>query len=43
MDNFMLAGIHTLASEILMQSVLTNGATKPVESRPLTKCSGKRN
>ena len=42
MDNFMLAGIHTLASEILMQSVLTNGATKPAGSRPLTKVSGKR-
>ena len=42
MDNFRLAGIHTLASEILMQSVLTNGATKPAGSRPLTKVSGKR-
>ena len=42
MDNFMLAGIQTLASEILMQSVLTNGATKPAGGRPLTKVSGKR-
>ena len=42
MDNFRLAGIHSLASEILMQSVLTNGATKPVGSRPLTNVSGKR-
>ena len=36
MDNFRFAGIQTLASAILMQSVLTNGATKPMGSRPLT-------
>ena len=39
MDNFRFAGIQTLASAILMQSVLTNGATKPMGS----KFSGKMN
>ena len=41
MDNFRLAGIQTLASEIPIQSVLTNEATNPMGSRPLTKLSGK--
>ena len=39
MDNFRFAGIQTLASAILMQPVLTNRATKPMGSRPLTKFS----
>lgn len=43
MDNFRFAGIQTLASAILMQSFLSNGATKPMGSRPLTKFSGKMN
>ena len=43
MKNFRFAGIQTLESAIQMQSVLTNGATKPTENRPLTKFSGKMN
>ena len=43
MKNFRLAEIQSLASAIQMQSVLTNGATKPGENRPLTKFSGKMN
>ena len=43
MKNCRLAEIQSLASAIQMQSVLTNGATKPGENRPLTKFSGKMN
>ena len=43
MKNFRFAGIQTLESAIQMQSVLTNGASKPTENRPLTKFSGKIN
>ena len=44
MKNFGFAGIQTLESAIQMQSVLTNGATKPTaENRPLTKFTGKMN
>ena len=43
MKNFRLAEIQSLASAIQMQSVLTNGATKPAENRPLAKFSGKMN
>ena len=41
--NVRLAEIQSLASAIQMQSVLTNGATKRAENRPLTKFSGKMN
>ena len=43
MKNVRLAEIQSLASAIQMQSVLTNGATKRAENRPLTKFSGKMN
>ena len=43
MKNVRLAGIQTLESTIQMQSVLTNGASKPTENRLLTKFSGKMN
>ena len=39
MKNVRLAEIQSLASAIQMQSVLTNGATKRAENRPLTKFS----
>ena len=43
MDNFRFAGIQTLASAILIESVLTNEATKPMGNRPLTKFLEKMN
>ena len=43
MKNVGLAEIQSLASAIQMQSVLTNGATKRAENKPLTKFSGKMN
>ena len=43
MKNVRLAGIQTLESTIQMQSVLTNGASKPTENRLLTKFSGRMN